>query len=71
MGRELKGSTLGVIGYGAIGKEVVRVAKALGMQVLINDPYASKASSRFRSMSCFPSRISSCRSPSRPRRRKT
>jgi D-3-phosphoglycerate dehydrogenase len=39
MGKELKGSTLGVIGYGAIGREVVRVAKALGMRVLINDPY--------------------------------
>jgi D-3-phosphoglycerate dehydrogenase / 2-oxoglutarate reductase len=39
MGQELKGSTLGVIGYGAIGKEVVRVAKALGMRVLVNDPY--------------------------------
>jgi D-3-phosphoglycerate dehydrogenase len=39
MGRELKGSTLGVIGYGAIGREVVRVARALGMQVLIFDPY--------------------------------
>jgi D-3-phosphoglycerate dehydrogenase len=39
MGRELKGSTIGVIGYGAIGKEVVRMAKALGMRVLINDPY--------------------------------
>jgi D-3-phosphoglycerate dehydrogenase len=39
MGRELKGSTLGVIGYGAIGKEVVRVAKALGMRVLVHDPY--------------------------------
>jgi D-3-phosphoglycerate dehydrogenase len=39
MGRELKGSTLGVIGYGAIGKEVVRVGRALGMRVLINDPY--------------------------------
>ncbi len=39
MGRELKGSTLGVIGYGAIGREVVRVAKALGMRVLVNDPY--------------------------------
>src|SRR5439155_27323644 len=34
MGRELKGSTLGVIGYGAIGKEVVRIARALGMKVL-------------------------------------
>ena len=39
MGRELKGSTLGVIGYGQIGREVVRVAKALGMKVLVNDPY--------------------------------
>jgi D-3-phosphoglycerate dehydrogenase len=39
MGKELKGATLGVIGYGAIGKEVVRVARALGMRVLVNDPY--------------------------------
>ncbi len=38
-GKELKGSTLGVIGYGAIGKEVARIGKALGMRVLINDPY--------------------------------
>jgi D-3-phosphoglycerate dehydrogenase len=39
MGRELKGSTIGVIGYGQIGREVVRVAKALGMRVLIHDPH--------------------------------
>ena len=39
MGKELKGSTLGVIGYGAIGKEVVRIARALGMRVLICDPH--------------------------------
>jgi len=39
MGRELKGSTIGVIGYGAIGKEVVRLCKALGMRVLVHDPY--------------------------------
>jgi D-3-phosphoglycerate dehydrogenase / 2-oxoglutarate reductase len=39
MGRELKGSTLGVIGCGAIGKEVVRIGKAFGMKVLVNDPY--------------------------------
>jgi len=39
MGRELKGSTLGVIGYGAIGREVARIGKALGMRVLIHDPY--------------------------------
>jgi D-3-phosphoglycerate dehydrogenase len=39
MGRELKGSTIGVIGYGAIGREVARIASALGMRVLVNDPY--------------------------------
>jgi D-3-phosphoglycerate dehydrogenase / 2-oxoglutarate reductase len=39
MGRELRGSTLGVVGYGAIGKEVARVGTALGMRVLIHDPY--------------------------------
>jgi D-3-phosphoglycerate dehydrogenase len=39
MGRELKGSTIGVIGYGAIGKELVRITRALGMRVLIHDPY--------------------------------
>ena len=39
MGRELKGSTLGVIGYGAIGKEVTSIGRALGMRVLVHDPY--------------------------------
>ena len=38
-GRELRGSTLGIIGYGAIGRELARVATALGMRVLVNDPY--------------------------------
>ncbi len=39
MGKELRGSTLGVIGHGAIGREVVRIGRALGMLVLVNDPY--------------------------------
>jgi len=41
MGRELRGSTLGVIGYGAIGREVVRLGEAFGMRTLICDPYVS------------------------------
>ena len=41
MGRELKASTLGVIGYGAIGREVVRLGEAFGMKVLVCDPFSS------------------------------
>jgi D-3-phosphoglycerate dehydrogenase len=43
MGRELRASTLGIIGYGAIGRELARVAQALGMRVLVNDPYVTDA----------------------------
>ncbi|GAB4449395.1 MAG: D-2-hydroxyacid dehydrogenase [Anaerolineae bacterium] len=31
---ELRGSTLGIVGYGAIGRELARLASALGMRVL-------------------------------------
>jgi D-3-phosphoglycerate dehydrogenase len=48
MGRELRGSTLGVIGYGAIGREVARIGNALGMRVLVCDPYVTDvAQTRF------------------------
>lgn len=40
MGTQLQGSTLGVIGYGSIGRSVARLGQALGMRVLVNDPYA-------------------------------
>ncbi len=40
MGRQLSGSTLGVIGYGAIGKRLALTGVVLGMRVLVTDPYA-------------------------------
>lgn len=38
-GTEVCGSTVGLIGYGAIGSIVARVLKALGATVLVYDPY--------------------------------
>ncbi len=32
--RELRGQTIGIVGYGAIGREIARLATALGMRVL-------------------------------------
>lgn len=40
MGRQLRGGTLGIIGYGAIGRYLVDLGLALGMRVLVADPYA-------------------------------
>ncbi len=37
-GCRIKGKTLGIIGYGRIGKEVARMASALGMNVVAYDP---------------------------------
>jgi glycerate dehydrogenase len=34
---DLRGSTLGVIGYGAIGRSVARLAESIGMRVLISE----------------------------------
>jgi D-3-phosphoglycerate dehydrogenase / 2-oxoglutarate reductase len=39
MGRQLRGSTLGIVGYGHIGTRLAQLALALGMRVLVNDPY--------------------------------
>ena len=39
MGRELRGATLGVIGYGQISRYLCPLAAAFGLRVLVNDPF--------------------------------
>lgn len=41
LGNELRGKTLGIIGLGSIGREVVRRAKPFEMRILAHDPYVS------------------------------
>ena len=41
IGTELRGKTLGIVGLGSIGQEVVRRAKAFEMKIIANDPYVN------------------------------
>ena len=41
MGAGVTGKTLGIIGLGNIGQEVVRVSRSLGFEYLAHDPYPS------------------------------
>jgi D-3-phosphoglycerate dehydrogenase len=51
MGRQLAGSRIGVIGYGNIGRHLASLAKAVGMEVLVADPYATVAEDDIRQVS--------------------
>lgn len=42
-GFELRGKTIGIIGFGRIGREVARIGVGLGMRVLANDPFVDDA----------------------------
>jgi D-3-phosphoglycerate dehydrogenase len=41
MGQQLAGSRLGIIGFGSIGRYLADIAKVLGMEVLVADPFAT------------------------------
>jgi D-3-phosphoglycerate dehydrogenase / 2-oxoglutarate reductase len=47
MGRQLAGSTAGIIGYGAISRHLAPILAAIGMTVLVSDPYAQVDDARF------------------------
>lgn len=44
-GHEILGKTLGIIGFGAIGRSTADKARALGMKVLAHDPYVKSEDS--------------------------
>jgi D-3-phosphoglycerate dehydrogenase / 2-oxoglutarate reductase len=43
LGSELAGKRLGIVGYGKVGREVGRIARALGMEVVAYDPFVGEA----------------------------
>lgn len=46
MGFELEGKTLGVVGFGRIGYNVAKIAKAIGMNILLYDVYKNEERAR-------------------------
>ncbi len=42
LGTELEGKTVGVVGFGRIGYQVAKISRALGMKVLLYDPYPNE-----------------------------
>jgi (S)-sulfolactate dehydrogenase len=44
LGREIAGKTLGIVGYGGIGRESARLGRALGMRVIGFDPQVPEPS---------------------------
>jgi len=42
-GTELRGKTLGVLGFGRIGQATAKIALGIGMKVVYHDPYLEKA----------------------------
>ena len=42
-GMELRGKTLGIIGFGRIGREVAKIALGVGMKVIASDKFVGKA----------------------------
>jgi D-3-phosphoglycerate dehydrogenase len=51
MGRQLQGSTVGLIGYGVIAQHMAKLAKAFGMTILACDPYKTIADPQIRQVS--------------------
>ncbi len=53
-GLELDGCTLGLVGMGRIGSRVAKVGQALGMRVIVHDPFLSQARATEAGVSLMP-----------------
>lgn len=51
MGRQLSGATVGLIGYGVISRHLAPILLAIGMRVLVTDPYAKAEDPRLSAVS--------------------
>lgn len=51
MGRELRGATLGIVGFGQIGRYLADLALAFGMRVCVADPFATVENPALRQVS--------------------
>jgi D-3-phosphoglycerate dehydrogenase len=76
MGNELRGKTLGIIGLGSIGREVVKRARAFEMRIVAHDPYVTSKLAQDLGVelvdcrrSTPPATTSRCTWPPRPRPR--
>ena len=50
VGRQLSGSTVGIVGYGRIARDLAPLLAQMGMSVVIADPYAQVDDRRFRKL---------------------
>jgi D-3-phosphoglycerate dehydrogenase len=50
-GRQLRGQTAGIIGFGAVGSYLADLLVGIGMNVVVHDPYVELDSSRFEMVS--------------------
>ena len=46
MGKELRRKTLGIVGLGSVGREVVKRAAAFEMRIIANDPYVNSQTAK-------------------------
>ena len=66
LGTELRGKTLGVVGLGSIGREVVRRARGFEMRIVASDPYVNSRTASDLGTTLLPSKSSTRKATTSP-----